>query len=98
VAGVSARFRGWYSFFLGCPSREASAVYLAERKVQLSRNLGHGNKDERQGPTKANRQHQKAGHSPWDLPRANHALVGAPSWGLGGFLGGSGWATGGRKE
>ena len=41
---------------------------------------------------------KKSGHSPWRLSRANRALVGAHSWGLGGFLGGSGWAKGGRKE
>jgi len=98
VAGVSVRFWRWPSLLLGCPSREAIAVYLAERKKWPSRIKAYGNKAESHGPNKAHMQQKKSGHSPWRLSRANRALVGAHSWGLGGFLGGSGWAKGGRKE
>ena len=96
VAGVSVRFWRWPSLLLGCPSREAIAVYLAERKKWPSRIKAYGNKTESHGPNKAHMQQKKSGHSPWRLSRANRALVSAPSWKRGGVLGGSGWASEGR--
>ena len=83
VAYVSVRFRGWHFFLLGCSSRRAFACCRAGRQKKLSCIKAHGNKDEPQGLTKAHRQRQKTGYSPWELPQASRALGGAIRIGMG---------------
>jgi hypothetical protein len=85
-------------YFWGAHLAKLSPFTCGGRQTELSCIKAHGNKTESHGPNKAHMQQKKSGHSPWRLSRANRALVGAHSWGLGGFLGGSGWAKGGRKE
>ena len=80
---VSVWFWQWYSFCRECPSREASTVYLSEQKKRRSCINWYENKYEPQGLTKAHRQQQKTGHSPWELRRASRALGGAIRVGMG---------------